>query len=174
VTDVEQNMQEVILKFETKVSQLEKEKQLILESPAKIEKENTVLQRENDVSRNKIRSLTNCMDEYEAEIRRQYKQMSELESSNIKLESDLKMRLKQAEAKSFGFNKQLSNIMNELNQKDVSLNDANQKIREIQKEFEICKIKLEEKQRSCDMKLTDFEITKAIETRNILISTNDK
>ena len=103
------------------------------------------------------------MDEYEAEIRRQYKQMSEVESSNIKLESDLKMRFKQAEAKSFGLDKQLSNIMNELNQKDVSLNDANKKLRELQKEFEICKIKLDEKQRSCDMKVTDFEITKAKE-----------
>ena len=127
MTDVEQNMQEVILKFETKVSQLEKEKQLILESPAKIEKENNVLQRENDVLMNKIRSLTNCMDEYEAEIRRQYKQMSEVESSNIKLESDLKMRLKQTEAKSVGHDKQLSNIMNELSRKNVSSNDANQK-----------------------------------------------
>ena len=53
--------------------------------------------------------------------------------------------------------------MNELNQKDVPLNDANQKLREVQKEFEICKIKLDETQRSCDMKLTDFEIIKAKE-----------
>jgi hypothetical protein len=67
------------------------------------------------------------MDEYKAETRRQYKQMSEVESSNIKLESDLKLRLKQAEAESFGLDKQLSNIMNQLNRMDVLLNDANQK-----------------------------------------------
>ena len=38
-----------------------------------------------------------------------------------------KLRLKQAEAESFWLDKQLSNIMNQLNRKDVSLNDANQK-----------------------------------------------
>merc|ERR1711892_844830 len=157
VTDVEQNMQEVILKFESKVSQLEKEKQAISESPLKIEHENQVLQTENDMLRNKIRNLTSCMEEYEAEIRRQSKQMNDVESSNVKLESDLKIRLKQAEAKGLGLDKQLANIMNELNRKDGSLNDMNQNLRSVQKEFEICKIELEQKQRSCDMKLGDFE-----------------
>jgi regulator of replication initiation timing len=66
VTDVEQNMQEAILKFKSQLSQLEREKQSILESPIKIENENKVLQTENDTLRNKVRNLTNCMDEYEA------------------------------------------------------------------------------------------------------------
>ena len=163
MTDVEQNMQEVILKFESKVSQLEKEKQAFLESPNKIENENHILQKENTVLRNKIRNLTSCMEEYEAETRKQNKQMNEIESNNIKLESDLKMRLKQAETKCIGLEKQLANIMNELTRKDASLNDMNQKLKSVQKEFDLCKIELEEKQRICDIKIGDFEINKAKE-----------
>ena len=53
--------------------------------------------------------------------------------------------------------------MNELTRKDASLNDMNQKLKSLQKEFDLCKIELEEKQRICDMKIGDFEINKAKE-----------
>merc|ERR1719312_2092639 len=39
----------------------------------------------------------------------------------------------------------------------------NQKLKSVQKEFDLCKIELEEKQRICDIKIGDFEINKAKE-----------
>ena len=111
-------MQEVLLQFQSKVSRLEKDKENCLESPSKADKVNRALHAENVGLKSKIKVLTSSSEEQSVEINVLHNNLHQAQSELTNLQSGLKMRLKQSEASNEALQKQITHLLNEMEEKE--------------------------------------------------------
>ena len=163
VAAVELNMQEVLLQFQSKVSRLEADKENCVESPSRADKVNRALHAENLGLKSKIKVLRSSSEEQSAEINVLQSNLHQAQSELTHLESGLKMRLKQSEASNEALQKQITHLLNEMEEKEKIINNHENKSKSLVKDLEQINEKLSEKDREHQMKISAFEVSKAKE-----------
>ena len=100
--EVQDNMHEAMLEFQSKVNKLEHEKLLLMECPEKEEKISQVLLLENAELKQKSEALADTLEDVQRQNKSLQAELSQARADNQELESGMKLNLRQSAAKILG------------------------------------------------------------------------
>ena len=163
MTEMQQNMQEVVLEFQAKVAKLEQDNIALMNSPERTEKLNQMLLTENAELKNRMIMVTESNQDLEYQNRQLRNKLVENESFSAELESGIKMKLKQTEATVVGLEKQIETLITEISEKERHALDLEDKLKQLTKQCEIDKENLDDNERKLQVKLSSYEVGKAKE-----------
>ena len=163
MTEMQQNMQEVLLEFQAKVAKLEQDNIVLMNGPEKAEKYNQMLLTENAEMKNKMITVTESNQDLEYQNNQLRKKLQENESFSTGLESGIKLKLKQTEATVAGLEKQIETFVTEIAEKEKHATGLEDELKLLVKQAEIDKENLNDNERKLQVKLSLFEVAKAKE-----------
>ena len=163
MAELEQNMQETVLEFESKLRSLEKENLILSEAPEKSEKMCRQLLQENAELSQKNEFLSECNEDLRSKNMSFQKRIQETESKSQDLESGMRLNLRQSAAKISGLEKLIESLHEEIATKERDKLDQEDRLRTLIKDNETDKEKLGESERNVQVKISSLEISKARE-----------
>ena len=163
MAELEQNMQETVLEFESKLNNLEKENLILSGAPEKAEKMCRQLLQENAELSQKNDFLSECNEDLRSKNISFQKRIQETESKSQDLESGMRLNLRQSTAKISGLEKLIESLHEEIAEKERDKLDQEDRLRTLIKDNETDKEKLGESERNVQVKISSLEMSKARE-----------
>ena len=179
MTELDQNMQETVLEFESKLRKLEKENLVLCEAPGKAETMCRELYQENAELSQNNQVLSESNEDLRTKNIDLQKKILETESKTEALESGMKLNLRQSDARVAGLEKLVESLHAEIAEKEADRLTQEARLRTLIKENQSDKEKLGESERSVQVnndnndndnddddvqvKLSSLEVSKARE-----------
>ena len=161
--EVQDNMHEAMLEFQSKVNKLEHEKLLLMECPEKEEKISQVLLLENAELKQKSEALAETLEDVQRQNKSLQSELSQARAQNQELESGMKLNLRQSAAKITGLEKQVECLQAEIAARERASLAQEDRLRALLKESETDKERLGEAERSVQVHISSLEMAKTKE-----------
>ena len=163
MAELEENMQQTVLEFESKLNKLERENLVLSEAPEKAEKMCRQLLQENAELSQKNDFLSESNEDLRTKNMNFQKRIQEIESKSQDLESGTRLNLRQSAAKILGLEKLIESLHEEIAEKERDKLDQEDRLRTLIKDNETDKEKLGESERNVQVKISSLEMSKARE-----------
>ena len=163
MAELEENMQQTVLEFESKLNQLERENLVLSEAPETAEKMCRQLLQENAELSQKNEFLSESNEDLRTKNMNFQKRIQEIESKSQDLESGMRLNLRQSSAKILGLEKLIESLHEEIAEKERDKLDQEDRLRTLIKDNETDKEKLGESERNVQVKISSLEMSKARE-----------
>ena len=163
MAELEENMQQTVLEFESKLNKLERENSVLSEAPETAEKMCRQLLQENAELSQKNEFLSESNEDLRTKNMNFQKRIQEIESKSQDLESGMRLNLRQSSAKILGLEKLIESLHEEIAEKERDKLDQEDRLRTLIKDNETDKEKLGESERNVQVKISSLEMSKARE-----------
>ena len=124
MAELEENMQQTVLEFESKLDKLERENLVLSEAPEKAEKMCRQLLQENAELSQKNEFLSESNEDLRTKNMNFQKRIQEIESKSQDLESGMRLNLRQSAAKILGLEKLIESLHEEIAEKERDVHDC--------------------------------------------------